>query len=413
MFDLDTWEEILNTIGKNLMRTFLTGLSVAWGIFMLMILLGVGEGLENGYRKGFADEASNSIFLNAYETSIPYKGLKPGRQIQFTNNDHAALENYIPEIEYISSEVRVGGWKGGVVKYNKKQGSYRLKGIHPQHKEIEFRTVIDGRFINNSDIEGLRKIAVIGSSSKDELFGNSSPIGKYIFINEIPFLVAGVFEEDLGQNQRGNIYLPISTAQKVYGRGNEIDEILFTLKDVNAEQSVDLVSKLRGKIAFTHKFHPDDPRALYVENNFESLKTFTDIFGGINTFIWMVGIGTIIAGIVGVGNIMTVVIKERTKEIGIRKALGATPSNIIAQILKESILITGLFGIFGLMGGIFLMEFIGSLMQEENEMFYNPGVDFSVAIISTLIIILSGTFSGLIPAIRAASIKPIEALRDE
>ena len=395
------------------MRTFLTGLSVAWGIFMLMILLGVGKGLENGYRKGFADEASNSIFLNAYETSIPYKGLKAGRKVQFTNDDHKALENYIPEIEYISSEVRVGGWTGGVIKYNKKQGSYSLKGVHPQHKQIEFRTITEGRFINQSDIDGLRKIAVIGSSSKDELFGTASPIGEYIYINEIPFVVTGVFEEDLGQNQRGRIYLPISTAQKVYGRGNEIDEILFTLKDVNAEQSVKLVEQLRSKIAFRHKFHPADPRALYIENNFESLKTFTDIFGGINTFIWIVGIGTIVAGIVGVGNIMTVVIKERTKEIGIRKALGATPINIIMQILKESILITALFGSFGLMAGIFLMELISTFIQEENEMFYNPGVDFSVAVVSTLIIVLSGTFSGLIPAIRAASIKPIEALRDE
>ncbi len=178
--------------------------------------------------RGLPMKLPTVFFLNAYETSIPYKGLKAGREIQFTNEDHKAIEGFLPEIQYISSEVRVGGWGGGVIKYNKKQGSYSLRGVHPQHKEIEFRTVTEGRFINESDIAGLRKIAVIGSSAKDELFGDTSPIGEYIYINEIPFMVTGVFEEDLGQNQRGRIYLPLTTAQKVYGRGNEIDEILFT-----------------------------------------------------------------------------------------------------------------------------------------------------------------------------------------
>ena len=334
-------------------------------------------------------------------------------KIQFTNDDHIALQHSVSEIGHISSELRVGGWTGGTVKYGNNEGSYSLRGVHPEHKDIEFRKVILGRFINKSDITGLRKIAVIGATARDELFGPVSPLGKYIYINKIPFLVAGVFEEDLGQNQRSRIYMPISTAQKVYGRGTEVDEILFTLDNVSAEESTRLVNNIRNKIAFRHRFDPKDMNALYIENNFENLKTFTDIFGGINTFIWIVGIGTIIAGIVGVGNIMTVVIKERTKEIGIKKALGATPWNIISQILKESIMITGVFGAFGLTTGIFLLELISGFISEKNEMFYNPSINFSVAVISTLIIIISGTVSGLIPAIKASGIKPIVALRDE
>lgn len=413
MFDLDTWQEIFNTISKNVTRTLLTGLSVAWGIFMLMILLGVGNGMENGFKKNFEEDASNGIWLHSGETSIPYDGLQAGREIQFTNTDYQNLGTSVSEIEYISAELWVGGWGGATVQYEKEQGVYSLRGVTPDQKFIEFREITEGRFINETDMDKLRKIAIIGEAAKDELFGDDSPLGQYIYINNIPFVVAGVFKEDLQQNQRSRIFMPLTTAQKVFGRGNEVDEIMFTLKADNVEDSKAIIDKIKRKMAFTHRFHPDDPRALYIENNFENLETFSTIFGGISAFIWVIGIGTIIAGIVGVGNIMTVIVKERTKEIGVRKALGATPWSIVSQILMEALVITSFFGICGLIFGIFSMEGIAGTMTENNGMFYNPTVNFGVAIASTIVIVTSGTLAGLFPAIKAASIKPIEALRDE
>lgn len=410
MFDLDTWQEIFGTIKKNKLRTFLTGFSVAWGIFMLIILLGSGKGFENGVKKQFAGDAVNSIWVYSGRTSKTYKGLKPGRIVKFTNKDYDDTKRKVKQIQYISSRYGIGGSHS--ITYKDKYGSFDIVTVHPDTKFLEMVNVKKGRFINKIDIEKYRKITIISSIVKNALFKNNvKAIGKYININNIPFKVVGIFEDE---NERDNrrIYIPITTAQKVFNGSNRIRNIAFTTKGVTAKQSVKLVKEVRAQFAARHKFDRSDKSAIFINNNLDNLKKANNLFMGIRLFIWIIGIGTIIAGIVGVSNIMIIVVKERTKEIGIRKAIGATPGSIIFQILSEAIFITGIAGYFGLVLGVGLLQLISSNLQG-SEFFLNPQVDFKIAISATLLLIFSGALAGFFPAKRASRIRPIVALRDE
>jgi putative ABC transport system permease protein len=410
MFDTDKWQEIFSTIKKNKLRTFLTGFSVAWGIFMLMILLGSGTGLQNGVNKNFESSATNTIWVWSGQTSMPYKGMKPGRNVQLVNEDYNAVKSSIGGIDKSSS--RYNMWGTNTLSYKKQFGTFNIRNVYPDYAYIEQITIVRGRFVNNPDVEQFRKVTVISTQVEEALFKGEDPIGKYINVNGVPFKVVGLFtDDDSRDDNMRTIYLPISTAQRVFSGDNRINTIAITVGKASVEESKQIEKEVRTKLATLHKFDPEDPRAIFTWNSLEEFQKFTRLFAGIRLFIWIIGFGTIIAGIVGVSNIMMIVVKDRTKEIGIRKAMGATPWSIVSLILQEAILITSFAGYFGLVLGVVVLETLGSKI--ESEFFSQPSVDLSVAIYALTLLVFSGALAGFIPARRAAAIKPIEALRDE
>jgi putative ABC transport system permease protein len=411
IFDWDKWQEIFETMKKNKLRTFLTGFSVAWGIFMLIILLGSGNGLENGVRKEFEGDATNTIWVNPGQTSIAYKGLKAGRTIQFTNADHDLVNQVIPNIDKLSSRLTI--WQDNTISYKKEYGNFDIIACHPGYGYYETLEILSGRFINNDDITDFRKVVVISTIVRDALFKQEDPIGKFIHVSGIPFKVTGVFKDNGGDRDMQRVYIPVSTAQRIFNFGNKITNLSIVTKDIDVEESQAMAEEIRQTIARSHKFDPTDQRAVGVWNNLEQFKRFLNLFASIRLFIWIIGIGTIIAGVVGVSNIMMIVVKERTQEIGIRKALGATPWSIINLILLESVLITSFAGYIGLVMGVGLLELISPMFETADTFFKNPEVDITVAIGATLVMVISGMLAGFVPARKAAGIQPIEALRYE
>jgi putative ABC transport system permease protein len=410
MFDLDKWQEILSTIKKNKMRTFLTGFSVAWGIFMLIILLGSGTGLQNGVEQQFASSATNAIWFWTGQTSMPYKGMQPGRVVRLRNEDYELIENRIENIEYGSP--RYDMWNA-TVSFKNQTSNFRLRGIFPEFFHIEKLTMAEGRFVNKTDFDQYRKSAVISTLVSEALFKDPADevLGSYVNVNGVPFKVVGIFTDDNSRDENMRmIYIPISTAQRVFGGANRIHQFSITV-DGDAETSVNIEKSIRAEMARAHRFDVEDKRALGSWNTLEQYTKFQQLFAGIRLFIWIIGIGTIIAGIVGVSNIMMIVVKDRTREIGIRKSMGATPWSIISLILQESILITAFAGYIGLVLGVGLLEMVSG--QLDSEFFKNPEADFYTAISATIVLVVSGAIAGFIPARRAAAIKPIEALRDE
>lgn len=408
MFDIDKWQEIYSTIKKNKLRTFLTGFSVAWGIFMLIILLGSGRGLENGIKKQFEQDATNSIWIYQGQTSMPFKGLKPGRRIQFTNEDYDITKRDNVKIENLSARLNV--WRQRILSYKNEYGNYDIISVHPGTKALENIKVLEGRFLNDIDIKESRKVVAVSLVVKNALFKDEEALGNYLKINNIPFKVIGLFE-DGSERDNQRVYIPVSSAQKIFTGGVEINNLAFTAGNASAEESIELENEIKNQFANRHKFDKEDQRAVFVNNNIEEYKKFLNLFAGIRMFVWIIGIGTIIAGIVGVSNIMLIVVKERTKEIGIRKAIGATPNSIIGLILLESIAITAFAGYIGLVLGVGLLELISPYVQ--SDFFRNPEADFRIAVSATLLLIISGTIAGFVPARKAAGIKPVEALRDE
>jgi len=410
MFDTDKWQEIFSTIQKNKLRTFLTGFSVAWGIFMLMILLGSGNGLQNGVQKEFESSATNTIWVWSGQTSLPYKGMKPGRNIQLVNEDYNAVKASVKGIDLSSSRYNI--WGTNTLSYKKQFGSFNVRNVYPDYAEIEKLKITKGRYINQPDIEQFRKVTTISTQVEEALFKGEEPIGKYINVNGVPFKVVGIFTDDDSRDDNMRlIYLPISTAQRVFSGDNRINTIALTVGDASVEESKQIEQDVRSKLAAQHKFDPTDPRAIFTWNSLEEFQKFMRLFASIKLFIWIIGFGTIIAGIVGVSNIMMIVVKDRTKEIGIRKAMGATPWSIVSLILQEAVLITSFAGYFGLVLGVVVLETIGSKI--ESPFFSRPSVDLDIALYALLLLVFSGALAGFIPARRAAAIKPIEALRDE
>jgi len=412
MFDLDKWQEIFSTIEKNKLRTFLTGFSVAWGIFMLIILLGSGKGLENGVQNQFNSSASNSLWMWNGQTTMPYKGMKPGRNIQMQNSDYDLIRNTVEGVEYISPRNYI--WQNNTISYKREFGNFDIRTVMPDYGIIEKVQVLKGRFVNDYDIEKFRKVVVISTVVRDALFKGEEPLDKYITVSGVPFQVIGVFTDQDNSNGENNrvVYLPISTSQKVFNGGNDVQLISLTTGKATVEESKQMESKILGMMAAKYKFDPNDKRAVQIWNNVEQYEKVMKLFQGIRLFIWIIGIGTIIAGIVGVSNIMMIVVKDRTKEIGIRKALGATPWSIISLVMQESILITGFAGYIGLLLGIGLLELVSKYMPP-SDFFRNPEADFGIAISATILLIMAGAIAGFVPARKAAAVKPVEALRDE
>jgi putative ABC transport system permease protein len=412
MFEIDKWQEIYSTVRKNKLRTFLTGFSVAWGIFMLIILLGSGSGLENGVKEQFKGGATNGVWISSGQTSLKYKGLKTGRQIKFTNEDYKAIKTTVEGYDRISARLFLGN---KLISYKKEYGSFFLSPCHPDYGYIKELDVIQGRFLNIIDINEFRKVAVIGEKVKATLFkgADTMALGKYININGVIFQVVGIFRDySRNDDEQKRVYIPISTAQRVFQGENVINQISFTTGNASAGEADLMINKSKAVLAKMHTFDIEDNRAINVWNKNEEVRKFKALFAGIRLFIWIIGIGTIIAGIVGVSNIMMIVVKERTKEIGIRKSLGATPWSIVLLIMQEAIVITSFAGYIGLVLGVGLLELISKNMPP-SEFFRNPEADFSVAVMATILLIMAGAIAGFFPAMKAAGVNPVEALRDE
>ncbi len=420
IFDLDKWHEIYFALRKNPLRTFFTAFGVFWGIFMLIIMMGAGEGLYNGASHDMGDMATNSVFMWTRTTSMPYKGFQRGRFYRFNNGDTQALKDNIPEIEYIAP--RLQGWGGegnnNVVRGDR-TGGFNIQGDYPEINIIDPVNITSGRFINDIDIKDKRKVAVIGTRVVNELFiPDENPIGEYIQIQGVYFQVIGMFKSKKNDQQADHenqaIYIPFTTLQKVYNYGDMVGWYSITAKE---NIPVTLVEqKAKELLRQRHTIHPDDDRAVGSFNLEQEWNKMTNLFKGIRGLVWIVGIGTLLAGVIGVSNIMLIVVKERTKEIGIQRAIGATPANIINQIIIESVFLTAFAGYFGLALGVGLLELLNYILNSsgaEATMFSNPEVDFNAAMKALGILVISGVFAGLIPAKRAVSIKPIDALRDE
>lgn len=409
MFDFDKWQEIFETIRKNPLRTVLTGFSVTWGIFMLVLLLAVGSGLSNGAKSRFGDDALNSLWVYADVTSLPYKGMNVGRRIQLENDDVDYVTTaYDEDISAFSAQYFKWGTQ---INYKEQYGTHSLKGIHPGFQVVEKAELISGRYINNLDVEQNRKVVLIGQKLVPNFFGSENPLGKYIRMNDIPFLVVGVFTDPGNERDEETFYIPISTAQQVFNGGRMVQRIMVALEDESLEQSKVVEASMLNNLRQIHGVDPNDNRAIGVRNVKEQFQRIENTLIGIDLFVWVIGIMTIIAGIVGVSNIMVVVVKERTKEIGIRKALGATPGSVVSLIIQESIFITAVAGYIGLVLAVLVVEGIASGIQAP--FFQNPTVDFQTAIYTTVLLVCTGALAGLVPALRAAKVQPIEALRSE
>ncbi|MEI7526114.1 MAG: ABC transporter permease [Mariniphaga sp.] len=418
MFDVDVWQEIFSTIKKNKLRTFLTGFSVAWGIFMLMILLGSGNGLQNGVTEQFSSNSVNIMWMWTGDTSIPFEGMKEGRTIKFNNGDYNFLKEKGENLENVSSRFYLPGTI--VYTYKNEYGSFETSSCHPALLGMEKVNVVSGRFINDLDMADFRKVIVIGDNIRKALFKEEDPIGKYVKLNNVPFKVIGLtFDKD--RHSERTAYIPVSTAQRIFNGADRVHTFAVTTKMVStAEEAEAITDKVREGLAARHKFDPKDKKAMGSFNMLAQYIRTMKIFQAIKIFVWIIGIGTLIAGIVGVSNIMLILVKERTREIGIRKALGATPASVISLVLLESVLITTVAGYAGLLFGVGIMEGINYGLEQalatgggEGVFFRNPTVDFTTAITSMIILVVSGALAGYLPARKAANVKPIEALRDE
>jgi putative ABC transport system permease protein len=420
VFDPDKWHEIYFALKKNPLRTFFTAFGVFWGIFMLVIMMGAGEGLYNGASQDLGDMATNSVFMWTRRTTMPFNGFPRNRFYRFKNDDTRALLDNIPEIKHIAP--RLQGWGGegsnNVIR-GERTGGFNIQGDYPDYFLIDPVTITAGRFINHLDISGRRKIAIIGPRVFEEMFDQGEdPIGQYLQIQGVYFQVVGMFRSKKNSNnsdqENQSVFIPFTTLQQVYNYGDVVGWYSITAKDDVRVEVVE--TKAKELLKRRHNIHPDDNQAIGSFNMDNQWRKMTNLFNGISGLVWIVGIGTLLAGVIGVSNIMLIVVKERTKEIGIQRALGATPGIVITQIVIESVLLTSVAGYLGLVLGVGLIEIISKALSSSGSdpgMFINPSVDFSVAMWALGILVISGIFAGMIPAQRAVSIKPIDALRDE
>jgi putative ABC transport system permease protein len=421
MFKKDNWDEILQALTANVFRTILTAFGVFWGVFILVILLAAGKGLENGVKQGFDGIATNTMFMWSQTTSKAYKGLPKTRRYEFRNSDVQALKQAMPDLLYVSPRNQLGDFNGSnnVVR-GTKTSAFTIYGDYPELIKQQPMDIIKGRFVNQQDILDKRKIAVIGKGVITELYGKEEDaIGTYIKINGINFMVVGVYNsKERGGNaeqEQKNIFIPFTTFQQVFNYGDTVGWMALTARD---EVSITkLKPKILELIKSLHSINPKDDRAVGNFDLYEEFNKVQSLFNILNVIAYFVGTLVLISGVIGISNIMLIVVKERTKEIGIRRALGATPGAIRSQILSESIFLTiisGMFGIAAATGIIALLNmFLDSMPPESNTMFANPSVDLGVVFVALLILVGSGLLAGFIPAQTAINVKPVDALRSE
>ncbi|MDR0347863.1 MAG: ABC transporter permease [Tannerella sp.] len=417
MFDLDRFNEIWVTITRNKVRSLLTGFGVFWGIFMLVVMMGAGTGLQKGILDGIEDFATNSCFMGAGQTSLPYQGFQKGRQWNVHNRDMDILLREIPEIDVLSPLLMQRSMSDNVV-YGDNSGSYAVRGLNSNYDYIEKQGLTQGRFINELDVLQRRKVCVIGTKVYEELFpSGGSPIGKYIRVNGIYYQVAGVADGvanvSLGGRISESVSIPFTTMQQVLNQGDVVHLLAATAKKGYSAKQIE--ERMKELLKANNHIDPNDQQAIWGFNMEEQFKMFDYLFIGIAILIWIVGSGTLIAGIVGVSNIMLVTVKERTKEIGVRRALGAKPRIIMSQIMSESLVLTAFAGLLGLSLGVFVLYLadIYWLQDAENTYLKEPMVSFGIAVSSTVILLFCGLLSGAIPTLRALQIKAIDAIREE
>ena len=416
MFNRDFWSEIFMALRRNKLRTILTGFAISWGIFMLIILLSAGNGLKNGVNSNFADRIKNTYTIWSSSAELPYKGHKAGRYIMLNNKDTQLLES-LYQVEEVSPVLS----KGGTLVFGEKSRNVNMEGVKPIFKNIEGIKIVEGRFINENDMKNKLKVVVIDKNTSEELMRVSeetSMIGKTVYINDLNFTVVGV-SKGMAFGEMGQCFAPYSTIRALYNV-NEYYQLTFTTKGLDTKEENEVFAKeLKKKIATLHEFSPDDQRGVWIESQMiNSLETMK-IFNTINIFIWIIGIAMLISGVVGVSNIMRITVKERTNEIGIRKALGAKPRSILLSIVMESLVITTIFGYIGMICGVGVMEIVNSIMEASGagtnaemgmSVFVNPTVDISIVISATLVLIVSGVAAGFAPAWNSVKVKPIEAM---
>lgn len=417
--------EFLSTIKQNKLRTVLTAFGVFWGIFMIVLMLGIGNGIKNGVLRNFGGLASNSFFVWGSRTSLPWDGIKAGRSIDMRNSDIDYLRREMPELKTLVPMNQMGGYRGSnTVSRGNKSGAFEVAAAYPDIRLVQMLETTKGRFLNMGDINEKRKIAVIGEGVRVILFGEEEPLGKTVKIGDIHFTVAGVFDsnksDDRATREINQLFIPFSTYQKAYNAGDKVGWITGIAKDGYDVQEVQ--DKIELLLSPRLRYDPQDKQALGGWNAKEEMDKITGLFNGITIFNWVVGLLTLMAGIVGISNIMLIVVKERTREIGVRKALGATPISIIQLILFETVILTILSGYLGIVLGVLLVEnFEPILLYIANsfsmnfglDMFYNAGIQLKTALQALGILVFFGLVAGLIPAIQAVKVKPIEALRAE
>lgn len=436
---MDFWSEIFMALRRNKLRTILTGFAISWGIFMLIILLSVGNGLKNGVNTNFADRAKNTYTIWSSSTELPYKGHKANRWITLSDKDIEYLENHLYHVDEVSPVFS----KGGTLIFSDKSKSVQVDGVRPIFKNIQGIKIVEGRFINDNDMKVKEKVVVIDKTTaelvKDKIISDKeqenpvkarktkrykkddiSILGQLVMINDINYTIIGVFEGQMWGNM-GQCYAPFSTMQQIYNENNRYYQLSFTTKGLDTkEENESFRKELKRNMALLHEFSPDDQRGVWIDSQMLNALETNKIFNTINIFIWIIGIAMLISGIVGVTNIMRITVKERTFEIGIRKALGAKPRSILMSIVMEALIITTVFGYVGMFVGMGLMEIVNKIMETVNAgkganeaaVFLNLSVDIKIVLMATLVLIISGVIAGLAPAWKAVSVKPVEAMNN-
>ena len=408
MFDLDRWREIFQSINKNKLRSVMSGFTVAFAILLFTLLFGVVSGLKNTFEGAFIDDAVNSMIVRVWKTTKPFNGLQSGRRIQLKNPDYDYLaEKYDSKIDLMTARI----FKNFSISYKNKQDNYSITAVHPDHQFLEKTIITEGRYINQLDINESSKVIVIGRLVKTDLFGKKLAIGKRVNVGGISYKVIGVFSDDGGDNEERISYIPVTTAQKLYGNNDYLNNIRIGYnKDLNLDEAIAFGKLVERDMRSKLDIHPDDQSALSVRNMAEVSKGVDVFMLALFFIVIFIGSGTLIAGIIGISNIMIFVIKERTKEFGIRKALGAKPSSIVGMVVQESVLITTIAGYLGLTLGTYVLSLIGNSL-EKDYFIKDPSVSQGLVVGATFVLILSGLIAALVPARKASQIKPVVALR--
>ncbi|CAM4098110.1 ABC transporter permease [Zobellia nedashkovskayae] len=419
MFNRDRWKEILEVLTSNWFRTVLTAFGVFWGIFILILLLSAGKGLENGIMQDFGDISTNTMFMWSRSTTKSYKGLPKGRSFLFKVEDVQAIRDNVPELKFISPRNELGGFNGAnnVVR-GIKTGAYNVYGDYPEISKQDPMTMTSGRFLNYNDIKEKRKIAIIGEGVRNGLYDKDEDVlGTFIKIQGVNFMVVGTYKKKSndgdGEEGQKQIFVPFTTFSQAFNRGNDVGWMAITANDGTSITS--LKDKIMGVVKENHKVHPDDQRAVGHFDLYEQFQRVQSLFGALRFIAYFVGILVLLSGIIGVSNIMLIVVKERTKEIGIRRALGEDPWSIKLQILMESIFLTIISGMAGITLGALFIYGVNALLDMNGpvDMFMNPSVSLGVVVGALLILIFSGLLAGFIPAQSAIKVRPIDALRTE
>ncbi len=409
MFDIDRWQEIFSSIRNNLLRTFLSGFTIALGLFIFIVLFGIGRGMENGFMKQFTGEASNIIRIFTGETTVAYDGLQDNRKIELNNENYQeVLTQYQDKIEYSTAKLN----SSMKVKYGNESGDYQISGAMPDEQIIEQRKLVSGRYLNQADFQNASKVVVIGRMVQRDLIKKGNPLGRYLDMNGVNYAIVGVFSDEGGDEEERIITMPIVSLQQIQKSSNKIDDINITYnKNLTVDQAIDLGKEIEKSMKANLRISPDDNGGITVRNNAENLDNTFQFLFVLGIIVSVIGGGTLLAGILGISNIMVFIVKERTKEIGVRKAIGAKPNSIVSLILQESVVITVVSGLVGSFLGILCLSIIGDSLQDY--FIYNPNVSIGVIMFAFFSLVVAGLIAGFVPAYKASKIKPIEALRSE